>query len=99
MRMLVKIKIPTEQGNRAIKDGSLGKILEATVTKLKAEAAYFIAEDGRRCALVFFDMKDSAEIPAIAERLFIGLGAEIELVPVMNADDLRRGLTAAMQAM
>ena len=99
MRMLLKIKIPTEQGNRAIKDGSLGKILEATVTKLKAEAAYFIAEDGRRCALIFFDMKDSAEIPAIAEPLFIGLGAELKLLPVMNADDLRRGLTAAMQAM
>ncbi len=50
MRMLLKIKIPTEQGNRAIKDGSLGKILEATVSKLKAEAAYFIADDGCRCA-------------------------------------------------
>ena len=99
MRMLLRVKIPTEQGNRAVKDGSLGKILEATVGKLKAEAAYFIAEDGLRCALIFFDMKDSAEMPAIAEPLFIGLGAELELVPAMNADDLRRGLGAAMQAM
>ena len=96
MRMLLKVKIPTEQGNRAVKDGSLGKILEATVSKLKAEAAYFIAEDGRRCALIFFDMKDSAQMPAIAEPLFIGLGAEVEFVPAMNADDLRKGLPAAM---
>ncbi len=99
MRMLLKIKIPTDQGNRAIKDGSLGKILEATVNKLKAEAAYFVAEDGGRCALIFFDMKDSAEIPAIVEPLFLGLGAKVELIPVMNADDLRKGLGAAMQAM
>jgi hypothetical protein len=43
-------------------------------------------------------MKDSAEIPVIVEPLFIGLGAELELVPVMNADDLRKGLKAAMEA-
>ena len=54
------------------------------------DAAYFIAEDGVRCAMIFFDMKDSAEIPHIAEPLFIGLGAELELVPAMNADDLRK---------
>jgi len=99
MRMMLKIKMPTESGNRAIKDGSLGKLLEDTVSKLKAEAAYFIAEDGVRCAMIFFEMKDLAEIPPIAEPLFIGLGAELELVPVMNSDDLRKGLKSAMEAM
>jgi hypothetical protein len=96
MRMLLKVKMPTEQGNQAVKDGSLGKILEATVNRLKAEAAYFIAEDGLRCALIFFDMKDSADIPAIAEPLFISLGAKLEFVPAMNADDLRKGLPASI---
>ena len=96
MRMLLKVKMPTEQGNQAVKDGSLGKILEATVGKLKAEAAYFITEDGLRCALIFFDMKDSADMPAIAEPLFLGLGAKLEFVPAMNADDLRNGLPASM---
>jgi len=66
--MLLKVKTPTEEANRTIKDGSLGKIkiLEATVRKLKAEAAYFIAEDGLRCALIFFDISDSTELPVIA---------------------------------
>src|SRR4051794_9385723 len=32
--------------------------------------------------------------PGIAEPLFVGLHAEIELVPVMNADDLKKGLGA-----
>ena len=96
MRMLLKVKIPTEQGNRAVRDGSLGKMLEATVGKLKAEAAYFIAEDGLRCALIFFDMKDSAQMPAIAEPLFIGFDANLEFLPAMNADDLRKGLPASM---
>ena len=96
MRMLLKVKMPTEQGNQAVKDGSFGKILEATIGRLKAEAAYFIAEDGLRCALIFFDMKDSADMPAIAEPLFISLGAKLEFVPAMNADDLRKGLPANM---
>jgi len=99
MRMMLRIKMPTEPGNRAITDGSLGKLLEDTISTLKAEAAYFVAEDGVRCAMIFFDMKDSAEIPPIVEPLFIGLGAKLELVPVMNADDLRKGLTTAMEAM
>jgi hypothetical protein len=99
MRMMLKIKMPTALANLGLKDGSLGKTLEDTVSELKAEAAYFIAEDGVRCALIFFDMKDSAQIPVIAEPLFIGLGAELELVPAMNADDLRKGLKAAMEAM
>jgi hypothetical protein len=99
MRMMLRIKMPTESGNRAIKDGSLGKILEDTISTLRAEAAYFVAEDGARCAMVFFDMKDSAEIPPIVEPLFIGLGAKLELLPVMNTDDLRKGLKTAMEAM
>jgi hypothetical protein len=32
MRMLLEIKIPTEVGNRTIKDGSLPKVLEATMS-------------------------------------------------------------------
>ncbi|MGZ8401373.1 MAG: hypothetical protein ACXWVI_08755 [Methyloceanibacter sp.] len=99
MRMMLKIKMPTEPGNRAIKDGSLPKLLEATIAKLKAEAAYFYADNGMRSAMIFFDMHDVSDIPSIVEPLFIGLGAEIELIPVMNADDLQLGLGAAMQAM
>jgi hypothetical protein len=37
MRMMLKIVIPTETGNQAIKDGSLHKIFEATMSKLKPE--------------------------------------------------------------
>jgi hypothetical protein len=91
MRMMLKIMIPTEAGNRAIRDGSLPKILEGAVARLKAEAAYFVAENGVRTAMIFFDMRDSSDIPSIVEPLFMGIDAEVELLPVMNADDLRRG--------
>jgi hypothetical protein len=99
MRMMLKITIPTEIGNRTIKDGSLARLLEDTMSTLKPEAAYFVADGGRRCAMMFFDMRDASDIPSIAEPLFIGLNAELELVPVMDAADLRKGLSAAMQAL
>ena len=47
--------------------------------------------------MFFFDMLDASEIPQIAEPLFTALNVEIELVPVMNADDLKKGLSAAMR--
>jgi hypothetical protein len=99
MRTMLRVTFPTELGNRAIKDGSFARLMEATMQKLKPEAAYFTAHKGCRCAMLFFDMKDASEIPAIAEPLFMTLNAELELLPVMNNDDLQKGLTAAMQAM
>ena len=96
MRMMLKIVIPTETGNQAIKDG---KIFETTMSKLKPEAAYFFPEHGLRSAMMIFDMKDASEIPAIAEPLFAGLNARLQLQPVMNADDLKKGLDIARQAM
>ena len=68
------------------------------IRKLNAEASYFVAQDGLRCALIFFDMKESSELPAIAEPLFKGLNAEIEVIPAMNADDLKKGLGAPKSA-
>ena len=37
-------------------------------------------------------MDDPTQIPVIAEPLFQQLESTVEFIPVMNADDLRRGL-------
>jgi hypothetical protein len=95
MRMMLKITVPTDVGNRAFKDGSLAKAIEATMKKLNPEASYFFASHGHRSAMLFFDMKDTSEIPVIVEPLFAALHAEIELLPVMNAEELQKGLAAA----
>jgi hypothetical protein len=39
-----------------------------------------------------FDLKDPSEIPAIAEPFFLNLNAKVEFSPVMNAEDLKKGL-------
>ena len=98
MRMLMRVQIPTEAGNAAIKDGSLPQIVGRALEALKAEAAYFTTTDGMRTGLIFFEMEDSSDIPAAAEPFFIGLGAKITLAPVMNADEMRAGVAKAMAA-
>ena len=98
MRMMLRITLPTDRANSAIKDGSFQKAMDATMARIKPEAAYFTANNGCRCAMLFFDMQDASEIPPLAEPLFAVLNAEIELLPVMNADDLKKGLGAAMQS-
>ncbi|MFZ1321970.1 MAG: hypothetical protein WAT71_10475 [Ignavibacteria bacterium] len=94
MRTLLKATFDTDLGNAAIKDGSLGKIIESLMEKIKPEAAYFTATEGCRSCIIVFDMKDSSDIPAIAEPLFMKLNAEVEFSPVMNVDDLKKGLGA-----
>jgi hypothetical protein len=93
MRMLMKAQIPTQDGNRAIKDGTLPEIIRKTLEAVQAEAAYFTTIDGQRTMLVVFDMKASSDMPRIAEPLFMGLNAAVELTPCMNTEDLKGGLS------
>jgi hypothetical protein len=89
---MLRWTVPVEKGNEAIKDGTIAKTIESLMAELEPEAAYFLAEDGKRAGMVFFDMTDPAQIPQIAEQLFLNLDATVEFVPVMNPDDLRRAL-------
>ena len=98
MRMMLKISIPVEVGNAAIKDGSLVKAIQGTAERLKPEATYFFPGEGARTALFIFDMQDSSQIPLIAEPLFMSLNASLILSPVMNMDDLQKGLAEAAKS-
>jgi hypothetical protein len=94
MRTLLRVTIPVDSGNAAFRNGSLQKIIAATVERLKPEAAYFFPDGGARTAMFVFDMKDSSDIVKIAEPLFEGLEASVEFFPVMNAEDLQKGMAA-----
>ena len=94
MRMMLRWTVPVEKGNTMVNDGSMGTLIESLMKQLQPEAAYFLAEGGERSGMVFFDMKESSDIPRIAEVLFQGADAAVEFVPVMNADDLKRALSS-----
>ena len=97
MRMMLKFTLPVEKSNAAINDGSLGRTLEQVLSKLKPEAAYFAPMDGKRAGMIFFDLAEPSQIVEAVEPLFRNLNASTELVPVMNGDDLRKGLAAAQK--
>lgn len=77
MRMLLKISIPVGAGNEAVKGGALQQTIHATMGALKPEAAYFYPEDGKRTAIMIFDMTGSWQLPGTLEPLFTKLGASV----------------------
>ena len=91
MRMLLRIKIPVEHGNRAARDGSMAKAFESIFDKLKPEAAYFSMEDGLRAAYIFYDIDAEYKFLEIHEPLFAAMGAAIYEQPALNWDDMKRG--------
>jgi hypothetical protein len=99
MRMLLRVSIPVETGNAAAKAGTLGTTIEKILADLKPEASYFMADDhGNRSGSIVFDMKDTSQIPSIAEPWFQAFNAKISLRPVMNPQDLAAAQTGITKA-
>ena len=70
--------VPVEAGNAAAKAGTLGSTVEKILADLKPEAAYFFADDnGNRSGSIVFDLKDSSQIPAVAEPWFLAFNAKV----------------------
>ena len=92
MRMMMKMQLDTEAGSRAIADGSLPQLMQETLGRLEPEAAYFGPEDGIRTAFIVFDLKDPSQLPALTEPLFSKLKANVRMFPVMDREDLQKGL-------
>ncbi len=98
MRMMMKVSVPVEAGNRGVKEGILPKTVTNFVEKVKPEACYFTTENGKRTMLLFFDLQDPTMMPTIAEPFFTNLNAAIDIVPVMNLQDMKTGVEKAMKA-
>jgi hypothetical protein len=90
MRFLVKVNIPVEAGNKAVKDGKLGTIIQSILADQKPEAVYFTDDNGQRTALVFLDLQDASQIPATVEPWMLAFNASIEVHPVMVPEDLAK---------
>jgi hypothetical protein len=98
MRMLLKATIPVEAGNAAVANGTLGTTIQKILAELKPEAAYFTEDFGERTGWIFFDMKNSSELPTVAEPWFLAFNAKVTVRPAMNPQDLAEGLPGMQQA-
>ena len=80
-----------EAGNAAAKAGTLGSTVEKIVADLKPEAVYFFnGDNGNRSGSIVFDMKDTSQIPAVAEPWYLAFNAKVSFRPVMNPQDLAK---------
>jgi hypothetical protein len=89
---MIKFLIPTEVGNDVVRSGKIKRVFDELMGQLKPENAYFYAEDGIRAGHMICQISDEADLVTIGEAFWFGLGAEVDVTPVMNVDDLQKGL-------
>lgn len=94
----MKITIPVEAGNASIKNGSLPEKIGMILASVKPEAAYFTEIDGRRCGFVVVDMKETSQMPGLAEPWFLAFNAAVEFHPAMTPEDLKKAGPAIAKA-
>ncbi|MFD5554801.1 MULTISPECIES: hypothetical protein [unclassified Streptomyces] len=92
MRVMLRATLDTEKTNELRRNGKLSEMIQQTMDELKPEAAYFLPMGGRRTCLMVLDMADSSDLVPLGEPFLTDLGAEVEVLPIMNAEDLQRGL-------
>ncbi len=92
MRLMMIFRIPTAAGNEAGAHGDIGAAIRKLIEDTDAEAAYFTMMNGMRAGIVIFEEADQARLTTYNEPLMESLGAEIEIFPALNLDDLKRGL-------
>jgi len=85
---MLQVSFPLEPFNSYVRDGSIENRMKSVMDDLKPEAAYFLAEHGKRGAILIVNLADPSGIPALAEPLFLVFNAEVSIQPVMLPEDL-----------
>ena len=90
MRMLLNVRIPHQQFNAAVKDGTVGSKIERILEATKPEAVYFTEHNGERGAVMIVNLPDASKIPALAEPWFLIFQADVEFRIAMTPADLKK---------
>ncbi|GGV70015.1 hypothetical protein [Streptomyces griseoloalbus] len=93
MRVLLMATLDTQRSNELMNDGKMPEVMKGVFDRLQPEAAYFGPVRGQRTVLLVFDMTDSSELPPAGDPFFTEMNARVEVTPIMNAEDLQKGLS------
>lgn len=88
MRILIHVKLPNEEFNAYVKDGSVGKRIKRILDEAKPEAVYFTEYAGQRGAVVVADVAAPSDVPRLAEPWFLTFNARVEFHVAMTPEDL-----------
>ena len=48
--------------------------------------------EGKRTAFIVFDMSDLSDMIPFAEPFFQGMNTDVVIIPIMNGDEMQKGL-------
>jgi len=89
--MLIQVKIPHNEFNVYVKDGTAGQKVKRILDELKPEAVYFTEYNGHRGLIMIADVAKPSDVPRIAEPWFLIFSADVEFHIVMSPNDLEKG--------
>ena len=92
MRMILHARIPHEEFNAAVRDGSVGRKMKKILEEIKAEAVYFTEYDGKRGAIMIININDPSEVPKFAEPWFLSFNADVQFHIAMTPEELGRAV-------
>jgi len=90
MRMILNVKFPHEEFNKAVRDGTVGHKVRRILEDANPEAVYFTEQNGQRGVIIIVDLEDPSKVPAFAEPWFLAFNADVEFHIAMTPDDLQR---------
>lgn len=90
MRILLHVRIPHEEFNAAVRDGSVGKKMKQILDETRPEAVYFTEYDGRRGAIMIININDPSEVPKFSEPWFLLFNADVQFHIAMTPEELER---------
>jgi len=86
--MLLHVRIPHEEFNTAVREGSVQKKMKQILEQTKPEAVYFTEYDGRRGAIMVINIDDPSEVPKFSELWFLSLNADVQFHIAMTPEEL-----------
>lgn len=90
MRVLMKVTLPNDSFNAAVRAGTTDDKLKRILEETRPEAAYFIEMGGKRTGILVVDLPDPSRIPALAEPWFLTFNADVSMHPAMTREDVER---------
>jgi len=84
----MNVRIPHEEFNAALKDGSAGQKLNNILESIQPEAVYFTEHEGQRGAVIIVDLPDASAIPSLSEPWFLTFKADVQFRIAMTPEDL-----------
>jgi hypothetical protein len=92
MKFLLRLHFPAEHGNKMLQDPNFLQKLEGILNQIKPEAAYFAPVEGERGIYMIVNLSSADMIATIGEPLWMTLNCKMDLTPVMELSDLKKGL-------